>query len=370
MAEVRACKAEEFKEAVALINEVFRISRGHEPTMEHEFPLLLSKDNLDNMRIIREDGGIVSIVNFLKSDIYIEGTPISAASIGAVCTDSEYRGRGYSSVILDDVEKKMVRDGVEVALVSGTRSLYKRRGFEEADSFIRYRIKPKDTELDFEVAEYKDEYLDDVVRLYSQNATRYKRTYEDFGKLIKSRPFPWGKLDYKLYVLKKSEAAVGYIVIQILDETKGTVIESFGDSESVFRAVEKISSGLKLQETVHDVHVRDDANKNYGRAHEKNISNRGSIKIMNYEKLMDSLMPYFGQYIEEETLKDLKFEQRDDIYTIKLKDQSIEVAGVEAITQLVFGKVELEFHEACEIEGLAKKVFPIPFVFTENLNYQ
>lgn len=68
----RACKKEEFKDAINLINQIFRISQGHSPTMAEEFPHLLNEGNLENMRVIGEDGKVVSIVNYYITTVLIE----------------------------------------------------------------------------------------------------------------------------------------------------------------------------------------------------------------------------------------------------------------------------------------------------------
>src|SRR3712207_6803949 len=124
----RETKNNEYEKVILLINNIFRTNKGYKPTMQYEFPILLNKDNRENMRIIVEDNKPVSCVNFVQREILVEGAKIDVASIGAVCTNKEYRGKGYSSLLLEDVEKKMYEDGVDLLLVSGTRALYQRRG--------------------------------------------------------------------------------------------------------------------------------------------------------------------------------------------------------------------------------------------------
>ena len=67
----RSAKIEEFESAINLINKVFRISRGHNPTMQYEFPMLLNQDNIENMIVISKDGQVVSDVNYLIQDVSI-----------------------------------------------------------------------------------------------------------------------------------------------------------------------------------------------------------------------------------------------------------------------------------------------------------
>jgi len=56
-------------------------------------PLLLCEANLNNMRIIVENGHPVSNANYYSASIAVEGTTIRVASFGAVCTHPDYRVR-------------------------------------------------------------------------------------------------------------------------------------------------------------------------------------------------------------------------------------------------------------------------------------
>ncbi len=79
----KSAKIEEFEEVIKLINKVFRISNGYNPTMQQEFPLLLNKNNIDNMIVIKENENIVSDVNYLIQDVLIQGVKLKVASIGS-----------------------------------------------------------------------------------------------------------------------------------------------------------------------------------------------------------------------------------------------------------------------------------------------
>ena len=131
----------EYDSAIELINNVFRISDGFKPTMHIEFPYLLSEDNKENMIIMKSNDEVISIASYLKREIIIEDSNIEVASIGAVCTGEGYRKEGLSSKILDKVEEKMRDDNVELALVSGIRTLYSRRDFVKIKSMKRYEYK-------------------------------------------------------------------------------------------------------------------------------------------------------------------------------------------------------------------------------------
>ncbi|TCO68641.1 GNAT family N-acetyltransferase [Caldanaerobacter subterraneus] len=373
----RACRKEEFKEALDLINHVFRITQGHEPTMGQEFPLLLSEDNLENMRVIAEDGKIVSIVNFYITTILIEGTPIKAASVGAVCTHEDYRGKGYSSLLLDDAEKEMKKKGVDVVLVSGDRSLYLRRGYCKAGWAIRFDVYPEELGEDIELVEFEDKYLIEMAKMYNKQTTRYYRSLFEFKNLLKGATTPWGNFTYKTYLVKRGDVLKGYVVLRIIHENpeRGYVVEYGGDERTVLKSLKKMA-------VVHSLtHIRVPCTFNEKMVEvikEENIPFEeinllGTVKVLNFKQLMEKLVPYFSQYVEKEIIKNLKFVEDEGKYTIEFNGETLTLDGVEKLTKLVFG--DKGFGIALDgvgprLKEFFSRVFPLPFVWPGNLNFQ
>ena len=60
MIEFRSPRPEEIGEVVDLINYVFRVSSGMEPTMGRQFPTLLCPDNASNIYVAVDDGKIIA----------------------------------------------------------------------------------------------------------------------------------------------------------------------------------------------------------------------------------------------------------------------------------------------------------------------
>ena len=375
MIRVRSAKNEEFNEVVNLINYVFRITRNNLPTMVEEFPLLLNKENTNNMIIIKQDEKVVSTVNFLKQDISIEGIKLKCASIGAVCTHEDYRGIGYSSLILDRVEEKMYEDGVDILLVSGTRGLYTRRGCSLVKSHYKYEFNKGIDCNELKFIDYSEDYLEDVCKMYNLNSTRYLRTLEDFKTLINSATIAWGNFKYKKCIIKKEKEVVGYLVIRIIDgeEKVGQVIECFGNSICISKALRSLLTKLQLQKIIYNVHVKDYYNLledyDYKRLHYQ----QGALKIINFKNLMEKLKGYFKYHFDSEFLKEIKFTQNAEKYLITFKNEEVKINNVSDLNKLMFeGNLEnLEgLEENLKIAKFLKSVFPIPFVWTANLNYQ
>ena len=258
--------------------------------MEKEFPLLLSSENRENMRIIKEDKDIISVVNFLPQKILIEGTPISVGSIGAVCTHSDYRGRGYSSRVLMDVEERMKETGVNLCLISSTRNLYKKWGASEVKNCRRYRISAGLPNLEFTVREYRKEDLLSLKKIYNSCGTRFLRSGLDFETLIDSGTFPFGDTSYKRYVLEDKDTLRGYIILKKTCEMI-EVKEAGGEKSEVFDALALLGDQLGVDKIDYILPQGEMAPAGYPEEDE-NLS--GVLKIVDFVGLMEELKPYFS----------------------------------------------------------------------------
>ncbi|MCM1991246.1 GNAT family N-acetyltransferase [Oceanirhabdus seepicola] len=371
----RSARIDEFNQVIDLINNVFRITRNQKPTMQYEFPYLLNEKNINNMIVIKEDNKIVADVNYLKQNIVVQGANIIAASIGAVCTNSEYRGRRYSSKILDKVEEQMKSEGIDVVLISGTRDLYRRRMCSMVKSHYKYEITPNNEHIDFEIKEYEEEHLNKMIQLYNLNSTRYLRTYEEFKELLDSATIPWGTFSYKKYVITKQDEVIGYLIIRVIDDDKkyGQVIEAYGDSNTIYMALRKLAYDLQLENVCHYVHIKE-YNNQFDKYDKRELDcQQGTLKIINFEKFMKDLNTYFIQYVRKDILDKTMFTKEGEGYLIQFEDEKVIIDNVESLNKLIFqGNTEKikYINECSNIKKFIETVFPIPFVWSANLNYQ
>lgn len=376
MTKARSANREEFKETTDLINKVFRISRNHKPTMVEEFPLLLNEDNIDNMIVISKDRKIVSDVNYVIQKVSIQGKRINVAAIGAVCTDPGHEGKRYSSTILDHVESKMFTDGVDLVTISGTRSLYTRRNCSRIKSFYKYTMYPSNVNINLEIEDFNEDDLDKMINLYNQNSTRFIRTKDEFKKLLYAATIPWGNFEYKRLVIKKDREVVGYIIFRIINEGSriGKVLEMEVDTKYSAYVLKHVSNKYELENIEHYVHIKNSKNQFEGYDKRELDYLDGTLKIINYEQLCEKLRTYFNQYIEDNILSNIQFKQNDGKYSIKYKDEEeLVISDVDKLNKLFFGYSEDDYKDLSHLNNIcsfAKKVFPIDFVWTSNLNYQ
>ncbi|NMS91163.1 GNAT family N-acetyltransferase [Clostridioides difficile] len=378
----RSAKLEEFDRAIELINYVFRISRNHKPTMMEEFPLLLNKNNIENMIIISEDNKIVSDVNYLIQDVSIQGNKLKVAAIGGVCTHPDYEKKGYSSKILDKVEEKMLYDGVDIVIISGTRTLYSRRNCSLVKSFYKYTIKPENMKIPYEIVEFdetnfeKDCDLDKMIELYNQNSTRFIRTKDEFKKLLHAATIAWGPIDYKKVFIKENNNVIGYLIIRTIkkeDSIVGEVAEIGLNSVNVENVLKYVTNKFGLESLDYKVHVRNLKDQLQGNEIKTLDYQQGTMKIINFAKLCDNLRSYFNQYIDSELLKYIEFKQVENKYIIKYKEEELVIESLDKLNKLFFEKNEEQYNEFKHLKNIhefATKVFPLDFPWTANLNYQ
>ncbi|MCC0659151.1 MULTISPECIES: GNAT family N-acetyltransferase [unclassified Clostridioides] len=378
----RSAKVEEFNKVTGLINYVFRISRNYKPTMVEEFPLLLNKDNIENMIIISENEKVVSDVNYLVQDVSIQGNKLKVAAIGGVCTHPDYEKKGYSSKILDKAEEKMFSDGVDVLIISGTRSLYSRRNCSVVKSFYKYTIKPENIEIPYEIVEFdetnfeKDTDLNKMIELYNQNSTRFIRTRDEFKKLLHAATLAWGPINYKKVFIKDNNNMIGYLIIRTIKKEYsivGEVVELGLNNINVENVLKYTTNKFGLEYLDYKVHVRNLKDQLECNELKSLDYQQGTIKIINYSKLCNNLKGYFNQYVDSELLEHIEFKQVENKYIIKYKEEELIIESLDKLNKLFFERNEEQHNEFKHLKNLYEfttKVFPIDFPWTANLNYQ
>ncbi|MCC0724958.1 GNAT family N-acetyltransferase [Clostridioides sp. ZZV14-6009] len=378
----RSAKVEEFNKVTGLINYVFRISRNYKPTMVEEFPLLLNKDNIENMIIISENEKVVSDVNYLVQDVSIQGNKLKVAAIGGVCTHPDYEKKGYSSKILDKAEEKMFSDGVDVLIISGTRSLYSRRNCSVVKSFYKYTIKPENIEIPYEIVEFdetnfeKDTDLNKMIELYNQNSTRFIRTRDEFKKLLHAATLAWGPINYKKVFVKDNNNMIGYLIIRTIKKEYsivGEVVELGLNNINVENVLKYTTNKFGLEYLDYKVHVRNLKDQLECNELKSLDYQQGTIKIINYSKLCNNLKGYFNQYVDSELLEHIEFKQVENKYIIKYKEEELIIESLDKLNKLFFERNEEQHNEFKHLKNIYEfttKVFPIDFPWTANLNYQ
>ena len=111
----RACRASEFEEVIALINQVFRA--GTNQDIRTDYPLVFNHAKMEHMRILKMDGVVVAHVPVWLREAVVGEDRVRIGIISPTVTHPDYRRRGYATRCLRDCIRIMEEEGVPVSVL-------------------------------------------------------------------------------------------------------------------------------------------------------------------------------------------------------------------------------------------------------------
>lgn len=184
----RAARPEDLPQLRRLATEVFM--PGRTVTMGDLFPSLWCDENATNIRIVEENGSAVSQIGLWPSEIIICGHRIPSASMGAVCTREESRGKGYATALLMDSFRWCDELGIDLITISGGRGLYKTNECRSVGEVYKYTLNQQDTANIADIVRYRKAALADlpIIRhIYAAEPVRFSRTALDFERFFSAQ---------------------------------------------------------------------------------------------------------------------------------------------------------------------------------------
>jgi len=315
--------------------------------------------------IIAEDGKPVSHIRVVYNRLSVYGCEFKVASIGAVSTRAEYRGRGYAGAILDFALEEMFDRGVKILIVSGDRGLYRRnhcaragrlyetvvgRGFASPISGLSVRrVTPDDWHL--------------LAPLHQAESVRFVRPAGFISRL----PFWWDCEHPELWLVESGRQPVAYAMLSVgwrreeskrrreLHDYAGSRAALVDALPAIFATGEIDEIGIRA--TGHDselVHVL----KQRGLSlHERTLG--GTHRIIDLPGLMKALQPYLAGRLPARELRRLSFEQTGAGCVIRFGDEALELTLSEA-APLVLGGPKAP-RVSGDLGRVLSTIFPIPF---------
>jgi len=366
----RGARVEELEEIIKLSNKVFRSTL--EGDMGREYPLLFSEKNCENLRIIKEDNKIVSLVGILFSDILILGNKIKVCMIGSVATDPEYRGRGFATLLMQDSILKSAQEGADLMFISGGRGLYRRLGAINAGLYKTFHIdKTKLPKSSLKVRKVDEGDIPKLLKLMESEPVRFLRSYEELKilldcSMVVNRPG-------EVLIIEDNDIPLGYLAIQLSRKPEEVPhIKEIGGSrsaiiDSLYSILEIYKKDSILLDTLSsDTEISYIMGKLGIMGEDRGFA--GTIKIINPKGFIRNLDPYFRRMLgEEHTNFSVEF---NPPITFRFKDERFFIKE-EDLPALIFGSIEKKI-EIPEYLPMIKKIFemlfPIPLV-DYGLNY-
>ena len=144
MSEPHAVAAEEYRETIGLIDEVFRLSRGLPGTVLPEVPVVLGAANRSRMIVISELGRVVSHAAYQPQRNQTPQGEYSLGALSCVVTDEQFRGRGFASDLVRHLDGMMAGEGLDAAILWAIEpAFYRRLGYEEAGEEFSFDLSPE-----------------------------------------------------------------------------------------------------------------------------------------------------------------------------------------------------------------------------------
>lgn len=374
----RGARRQDFESLRTLTDIVFR------PGMMDEYPQLFNEDNAENLRVCLDGGRCVSHVGMTERWASLLGCPIQVCCIGAVSTHPDYRQQGLASACFDDAVRKAYRDGVDVMIVSGDRSLYRMRGCLRVGRDTAFALTPDRLAsvpprgVRVEVMQPEDLPL--VMACYPQEPVRFLRLRDDYRYALQSRTVMNRLSDF--LTLFEGGVFRGYIVLQRpldmnrqpLEEKRTGLAEFAGDRHAVLAALPEIVRRYDLVQLRWQVMRHDHLFRTLCEAAGlpgAPSATPGTVKLINFPQLMARLKPRWEELLGLREAERLSFRQDGEQYRFRY-DKTELVTDRDTATRLLFGT--LDGAEAAVLEGhgalteVLKTILPLPLPWY-GLNY-
>lgn len=358
--EIRLVETNEFEETIALSNQTFRTKE--QISMGVAFPQVFSKELSQSFAAFDKEQ-LISFVGLVPSIIHVGPAKLNVFSIGSVCTHIDYRNQGISSAILDKVLEHAEQADTSLLLVSGDRGLYRRVHCYPFGSVNKYLIDCNTANVNQWLLQYSGTVRESlpadifhIVNLANAKSVKYETSLSDMYQLLKSEGYASiFNMRHKVFVAEKQGKVDAFVVFGIQaggsSKLKSLVIETGGDSEAILAIIAEVLQKESISQVEFSVPFHEPLQSFLHGTSFTKRKNGGTIHIVNPNRLIQQLQPYFRE-------KNQKVEMQSN------EDESIHLI----VNQQRFSINHEEFVELF-FTGKEKGMEPIPLPFTEGLHY-
>ncbi|WP_162462969.1 GNAT family N-acetyltransferase [Paenibacillus psychroresistens] len=379
MTEIRFVNNEELKHAAALSDSIFRDSE--QTSMGVAFPQIFSS-GLNQSMAAFEAGKLVAFMGLVPNIINIGRSQLQVHSLGSVCTDSEYRGKGHASLLLEQIYTFIKDSGSSLLLVSGDRTLYTRSGCRKFGEIKHYSITVQDAEtirqsnegssVNLRLFEAKDAFA--LHKLRKNNSVAFEESLFGTTQLIESEAVASiAKLKHKLYVAELAGKIIASLIVAVQDKhaskAEPFIVEWNGVASVAVNliayAIQQDSlAKINLYSPWHELDMHETLE---GVSH-TTIHNSGTIKIVDSKKLWEQLQPHLNEKSPDASAV-VELLEADEADTVQLS-----VLG--NVIRLSYDEVvDLLFNPLANVpllkpyKSVLDHLFPIAFPYTAGLHY-
>ena len=339
----RCARPDELTSITELADCVFM--QGRTGVMGDLFPRLFHEDNRENLFVFAEGGRVVSHVGMVEREARIAGCELRVACMGAVSTYEEFRGKGLASQLVRAALGKARADGVDVMLISGDRTLYRRVGAVPVGCDFRC-VADADTtgrlhNPRLRVRRAVEGDLAACAAAYNTKPVRFVRPMKEWSDFLDSRATAEGW--HYLLIVEEEGAFRGYLAVaRGHDWPCGDLAEFGGAPTAVAGALRSVSeaTGEKLLRVTLQPH--EDALRaalSQAGAAFAPVSVDGAWTIVNFTRLMGRLRPWIDQHAGSAAAQSMNCREDEETCALSLRGETVTLSRAE-MAQMIFNTPE------------------------------
>ncbi len=368
MRKPRAPRPEEFDELARLLVRCFQHPIALESERRHP-----RRDLLRDARIIAVGGRPVSHIRVAYNHLSIYGCRIKIASIGGVCTDPEYRGRGIASRLLRNCIREAADAGAALLLISGDRGLYRRAQAVPFCPTLVAQLGPRSIKRATDPLTVRPARPEDwfpCASLYQAEPVRFQRSADFFSRALSGQ----GR-HQRVWMIELDAEAVAYLVFSRIwgkpREAPARVISEYaGSRAALVQALPLLFEAGSLQRIGFSFPAYDHELAylltRYALDLTPGAMEDHTIRLLDPARLMRSLRPYVTGRLPNAQARCISFQQHGDTCVLRLSSEKLAISLSQAAALVLGGpgapKLPAPFRAA------ASALFPLPFPMS-GLNY-
>lgn len=320
-----------------------------------EYPTAFSSNNLHNMRIIADEGHVLSHAVLKPLIIKSPHVIFKVGAIGSVVTDDQHRGQGLSTQILEDCLNSAADQSCDIAILwTDLFDFYRRMGFELAGSEVSFVI-----EENFDVPPVNLRFSTDskvspdaIYRLYASHTVNSVRTIEETRKFL-SIP------QTKVYTAWESNGQLAAYAIEGKGVDLGGYIHEWGGSVSKLMALFSFIRAQKNQPytIICPRHAQHLIQQLQTKPVTINHGFLGMIKLVNFEQLAAKIKRAF----RAEGVADIVLEKHPHHFVFGIGQDLFTINNETDMVRLLFGPTDYRALGLFKEETIQKmeKILPL-----------
>ncbi len=372
---LRSVRAEDFESLKRLLHTVFW--DGLVPKYPHCYTL----ENAANLRVVVENGEVVSHVGTIRRNAALFGCTVRVACLGGVATYEQHRGRGHATLLFEDNVEQCRQDGVDFMVVSGYRKMYHRSGCRYVGRDWHFAIRGEHADAfddeSVELVEATPADIETLAEIYRHEPVRWLRPPSDYENgmagYVTNRPA-------EFLLVREHGVVRGYVIVVMPrgERDPGTIslAEYSGERRAVAGALGKI---LKRHDEANElgVHVMGSDGRmremlQAGGLEGKPANSSGTVMIINFRQFMERMRPYFEERVGTKAAEGLVFLEKAEQMIFACGGDQVIAEGPGEAVQIIFGTLDGAEERLLAAGGrageLLRQIFPLQGLWY-GLNY-